>query len=165
MDNVPMIKVYEDGNEWCALAGDNLQEGVCGFGAEPVEAMRAFIAALDSQGRTLEEICARAKHPAPPAIPEEVLYVLREYVYQWSHSTCKCSAANCERRQNLERAKRIDAWLASAPVASDKAVCPECRREHVPPVYNRSVCCAECGHVFDIQVLVISHPRTEKGDK
>ena len=35
-------KLSIDGNQWCALYGDNLQEGVCGFGDSPAEAMKAF---------------------------------------------------------------------------------------------------------------------------
>ena len=31
-----------DGNQWCALYGENLQDGVVGFGDSPVEAMAAF---------------------------------------------------------------------------------------------------------------------------
>jgi len=31
-----------DGNQWCALYGDNLQDGVCGFGDTPAAAMSAF---------------------------------------------------------------------------------------------------------------------------
>lgn len=31
-----------DGDKWCALYGENLQEGVAGFGDSPDEAMRAF---------------------------------------------------------------------------------------------------------------------------
>lgn len=27
--------MYPDGNQWCALYGENLQEGVCGFGDTP----------------------------------------------------------------------------------------------------------------------------------
>jgi hypothetical protein len=34
-----------DGNQWCALYGENLQDGVVGFGDSPAEAMRAFDAA------------------------------------------------------------------------------------------------------------------------
>ena len=30
------------GNKWSALYGSNIQEGVCGFGDSPEEAMRAF---------------------------------------------------------------------------------------------------------------------------
>ena len=31
-----------DGNKWCALYGDNLQDGVAGFGDSPQEAMDDF---------------------------------------------------------------------------------------------------------------------------
>lgn len=31
-----------DGNQWCALYGENLQEGVAGFGDTPAAAMYAF---------------------------------------------------------------------------------------------------------------------------
>lgn len=31
-----------DGNMWCALYGDNLQDGVAGFGRSPAEAMLEF---------------------------------------------------------------------------------------------------------------------------
>lgn len=34
--------LYPDGNMWCALFGDNLQEGVAGFGETPAKAMYAF---------------------------------------------------------------------------------------------------------------------------
>jgi hypothetical protein len=35
-------KIFIDGNQWCALYGDNIQDGVAGFGASPMEAMCAF---------------------------------------------------------------------------------------------------------------------------
>jgi len=31
-----------DGNQWCALYGENIQEGVCGFGDSPELAMQDF---------------------------------------------------------------------------------------------------------------------------
>lgn len=34
-----------DGNQWCALYGANLQDGVAGFGDSPAQAMWAFDAA------------------------------------------------------------------------------------------------------------------------
>ncbi len=34
--------VVPDGNKWSALYGENLMEGVCGFGDTPEEAMRDF---------------------------------------------------------------------------------------------------------------------------
>lgn len=35
-------KLSLDGNQWCAMYGDNLQEGVCGFGESPQKAMDDF---------------------------------------------------------------------------------------------------------------------------
>lgn len=35
-------RVFVDGNQWCALYGENLQDGVAGFGDSPAEAMSAF---------------------------------------------------------------------------------------------------------------------------
>lgn len=35
-------KLSIDGNQWCALYGDNLQDGVSGFGDSPADAMWDF---------------------------------------------------------------------------------------------------------------------------
>lgn len=35
-------RIYIDGNKWCALYGDNLQDGVAGFGDSPADAMYDF---------------------------------------------------------------------------------------------------------------------------
>ena len=35
-------KLYVEGNQWCALLGDNLQDGVSGFGDSPADAMWDF---------------------------------------------------------------------------------------------------------------------------
>lgn len=35
-------KLSKDGNQWCALLGDNIQEGLCAFGDTPAKAMHAF---------------------------------------------------------------------------------------------------------------------------
>lgn len=35
-------KVFQDGDQWCALYGDNIQEGVCGFGDSPAAAINDF---------------------------------------------------------------------------------------------------------------------------
>lgn len=35
-------KVFPDGNQWCVLYGDNLQEGVAGFGDTPHAASHDF---------------------------------------------------------------------------------------------------------------------------
>ena len=33
------IKLYVDGDQWCALLGENLQEGQAGFGKTPADAL------------------------------------------------------------------------------------------------------------------------------
>lgn len=50
-----------DGDMWCALLGDNLQEGVAGFGETPAKAMEAFDKAFNEE---------RTPLPAPPTEPE-----------------------------------------------------------------------------------------------
>jgi len=35
-------KLYPDGNQWCALYGENLQDGVAGFGDSPARAISDF---------------------------------------------------------------------------------------------------------------------------
>lgn len=42
-------KMYPDQGRWCALYGDNLQDGVAGFGNTPAEAATAFDKAWNTQ--------------------------------------------------------------------------------------------------------------------
>jgi hypothetical protein len=35
-------KLYKEGDSWCCLFGDNIQEGCCGFGETPYKAALAF---------------------------------------------------------------------------------------------------------------------------
>jgi len=35
-------KIFRDGDKWCALYGDNMQEGVVAFGSSPSEAAIKF---------------------------------------------------------------------------------------------------------------------------
>lgn len=44
-----------DGNTWCALYGDNLQDGVAGFGDSPADAMAAFDMAWSENLRALKK--------------------------------------------------------------------------------------------------------------
>ena len=37
------IVIKLDGDEWCALMGENLQEGLAGFGETPIEAVRQLV--------------------------------------------------------------------------------------------------------------------------
>jgi hypothetical protein len=47
-------RIFIDGNQWCALYGENLQDGVAGFGDSPDAAMCAFdaewVKKLDAAG-------------------------------------------------------------------------------------------------------------------
>lgn len=36
------IKPYKDGDQWCVRWGENIQEGICGFGATPMDAIIDF---------------------------------------------------------------------------------------------------------------------------
>jgi len=42
-------KLFIDGDNWCALYGENLQDGVCGFGKSPKEALYAFDQAWEKE--------------------------------------------------------------------------------------------------------------------
>lgn len=41
------VRVFLDGDAWCALNGDDLQNGIAGFGDTPAEALRDFANAID----------------------------------------------------------------------------------------------------------------------
>lgn len=42
-------KLFIDGDEWCALFGENIQDGVAGFGKSPAKAMYAFDCAWEKE--------------------------------------------------------------------------------------------------------------------
>lgn len=42
-------RIFKDGDQWCCLYGENLQEGVCGFGDTPEKACAAFNAAWSTE--------------------------------------------------------------------------------------------------------------------
>lgn len=35
-------KIFKDGDQWCVLLGENIQEGICGFGKRPIDAIVEF---------------------------------------------------------------------------------------------------------------------------
>jgi hypothetical protein len=47
-------KLYPDGNMWCVLLGEDIQEGLAAFGASPDEAMRNFDAAFKASNTCKE---------------------------------------------------------------------------------------------------------------
>jgi hypothetical protein len=48
------ILLYKDGNEFCALLGENLQDGYAGFAKTIPEALRALAQELEEGGVTEE---------------------------------------------------------------------------------------------------------------
>jgi len=36
------LKPFKDGDMWCVLLGENIQEGICGFGETPLKAILNF---------------------------------------------------------------------------------------------------------------------------
>lgn len=57
------LKPFKDGNQWCILAGDNIQEGVCGFGDTIEDALYEF----------LKEVCEQQK-PAEWSEEDEEMF-------------------------------------------------------------------------------------------
>lgn len=63
-----------DGDKWCALYGDNLQDGVAGFGDSPVRAMMNFdqnwlaklIVSPEQCAQRLRTQADELERPAPP---------------------------------------------------------------------------------------------------
>lgn len=44
------INVYIDGDQWYAMLGENLQDGLAGFGDTPQEALRELAYEIDQYG-------------------------------------------------------------------------------------------------------------------
>lgn len=42
------VQIGLDGNMYCALIGENIQEGICGFGSTPAEALRELANELEN---------------------------------------------------------------------------------------------------------------------
>jgi len=60
------IKVYPDGSMWCALWGDDLQSGFCGFGRSPESAIKNLCDQSEfwalTPHATYEMICQECGH-------------------------------------------------------------------------------------------------------
>ena len=65
------LKPYKDGNKWCILAGDNIQEGICGFGDTIDEALYEF----------LKEVIDLQKEQKPVST-EDMPYITDEHFYE-----------------------------------------------------------------------------------
>ena len=49
------IKPFKDGNQWCFLYGENIQEGICGFGETIFKAAWNFYANIKTEEIRKEE--------------------------------------------------------------------------------------------------------------
>jgi len=45
-----VIRVFIDGDHWCAVLGEDLQDGLAGFGNTPQEALRELADEIDQYG-------------------------------------------------------------------------------------------------------------------
>lgn len=48
-------KIYQDGNQWCVLYGENIQDGVCGFGSSPYKAILDFNLSFNEEIKDIED--------------------------------------------------------------------------------------------------------------
>lgn len=51
-----IVKIFKDGNSFCALIGNDVMDGVVGFGDTISEALDELSGELEEQGYTLEEL-------------------------------------------------------------------------------------------------------------
>lgn len=64
-------RLFIDGNQWCALYGDNLQDGVAGFGDSPDAAYSDFDSAW------VAKLSAKKTKDAVMALHDETVAALR----------------------------------------------------------------------------------------
>jgi hypothetical protein len=57
------VRVFPDGDMWCALYGGNIQEGVCGFGVTPAKACYDFDKNWTSQGAQQPRVAGGTNAP------------------------------------------------------------------------------------------------------
>ena len=75
------LKPYKDGNQWCILVGDNIQEGICGFGDTIDEALYQL----------LKDVLEKQKEQKPAEYEKPLLSKFEQAVYDcaWRKVTCK----------------------------------------------------------------------------
>ena len=77
----PQISI--DGNQWCALYGENLQDGVAGFGDSPALAMEAFDKAFQEKLDALP-YPQRKQRPNPTLVSEGVAFQRKKAIQEES---------------------------------------------------------------------------------
>jgi hypothetical protein len=56
MKDILGITISLDGDKWCALIGENLQDGLAGFGNSPIEAIRALANEIEQHNWNLPHL-------------------------------------------------------------------------------------------------------------
>lgn len=108
-------KLFVDGNRWCALYGNNLQEGIAGFGPTPAEACANF----DKAFRTDVALAPEAGHATEGPVdqwqqpPAEVPSV-----------TWTCDFCYMQARTTNPNTDQPEGWYA----AGSHFACPDCTR-------------------------------------
>jgi hypothetical protein len=78
------LKPYKDGDQWCILLGDNIQEGICGFGDTIDDALYAF----------LNDLIKSQKEQKPAEWSEEDEYHKRQILRILKESGCTQTLQN-----------------------------------------------------------------------
>lgn len=151
----------------CASNGTTEHSIVCLF--EHFLAYTGFASLpIDEVARLRKAYEDGASIPAPTAIPEEVHFTLDAGLAALHLTSVMFQGGATEHQKEvMDSARR---WLDSAPVATDKAVCPECGQATKlirTESGTRDVYCSRCHHKFDVEIVVtvISPPRTKGGVK
>ena len=102
------LKPYKDGNKWCILAGDNIQEGICGFGDTIEDALYEF----------LMEVLEKQKEQNSAEWSEEDEKRVKQLIYDTEHIRAEYEKRKKELGEsfNDELIKDCDeqiAWLKS----------------------------------------------------
>ena len=129
-------RLFIDGNQWCALFGENIQEGVVGFGDSPEEAMWAFDAAWRKKLSPLP-----GAQPTP-SVPDGWLRAIDEALV-----TAHIGVANAHDTYEQAKAKLDNLIGFHVDVATDPAVKGGCKLVPIEPTKEMiQRACADHGY-------------------
>ena len=104
-------RLFRDGNQWCALLGENIQDGVVGFGDSPDAAMWSF----DKAWR--EKLPPAPDTQPAPSVPEGWLRAIDEALV-----VAHIGVANADDTYEQAKAKLDNLIGLHADIATDPAV-------------------------------------------
>jgi hypothetical protein len=97
-----------DGNKWCALYGENLQDGVAGFGASPAEALYDFDNAMHRK--------------IPPPAPKETAPLERGYLESAESYAARVALAPAPRETACPNCENGSGWTRHLGRNNDEIV-------------------------------------------